>query len=63
VLRRILFLQADMKKYAVGIFPLVSVLLGASGVRSLTSHVTSEKEIRREIKTDYSVSDAAFRTP
>src|ERR1041385_1717212 len=32
-----------------------------SGCSSLTSHVTSEKQIRREITTGYSVNDPEFR--
>lgn len=39
----------------------VLVLAGSAGCSSLTSPVMSEKQIRREIKTDYSVTDPAFR--
>jgi cardiolipin synthase len=43
-----------------GCFLAVALLAGA-GCATVTSPVLSEKQIRREIKTDYSVSDPEFR--
>src|SRR5215469_3886204 len=42
-------------------FVLLLLLAIGSGCSSVTSPVLSEKQIRREIKTDYSVSDPQFR--
>jgi len=43
-------------------FALVLLLAGSAGCSSLTSPVLSEKQIRKQIKANYSVSDAEFRT-
>jgi cardiolipin synthase A/B len=43
------------------IFLATTLVISSAGCSSLTSHVTSEKQIRREIKTDYSVRDPEFR--
>jgi cardiolipin synthase A/B len=40
---------------------LIIILAASAGCTSLTSPITSEKQIRREIKTDYSVRDPEFR--
>ena len=42
-------------------FVLILLLAIGSGCSSVTTPVLSEKQIRREIKTDYSVSDPPFR--
>ena len=40
---------------------LIAFVVISAGCASITGHVTSEKEIRRQIKTSYSVSDPEFR--
>src|SRR4051812_44146899 len=46
---------------ACGLSIVILALACGAGCSSLTSSVLSEKQIRRQIKTDYSISDPEFR--
>jgi cardiolipin synthase len=61
--RRRVIEQSPLRPITIRAFSclLLALLLGATGCSSLRLPILTEKQIRQEIKTDYSVSDPEFR--